>query len=176
TRVNVCSEPFFLLVLRSILTASAKVVIGNMDKTGLDKKIEIHNAQLEHLDRLVELEQQCFVTDRLSRRSLRRFLTSEHAVFLVALKDGVCIGYLLIIFHRGTSLARLYSIAIDEQYRRNGIGKALLVEGEALAQDKGALYIRLEVSQTNVEAIAFYHQFQYKEFGLLPDYYDDHAD
>ncbi|WP_416308035.1 GNAT family N-acetyltransferase/peptidase C39 family protein [Neptunicella sp. SCSIO 80796] len=147
-----------------------------MSDAALNRKIDIRNAHLDHLDMLVKLEEQCFVTDRLSRRSLRRFLNSEQVVFLVALKDGICIGYLLIIFHRGTSLARLYSIAIDEQYRRKGIGKALMLEGESRAQLKGALYIRLEVNQTNLSAIEFYHQFDYKEFGLLPDYYDDHTD
>lgn len=142
----------------------------------MNSKIEIEHARLDHLDTLVKLEKQCFATDRLSRRSLRRFLNSEQVIFLVATQNGECVGYLLIIFHRGTSLARLYSIAIDIQHRRTGIGKALMLKGEKLAQQRGALYIRLEVSQTNVGAIEFYHLFDYKEFGLLPDYYDDHAD
>jgi N-acetylglutamate synthase-like GNAT family acetyltransferase len=46
--------------------------------------VRIRAAKARDLDALVELESRVFATDRLSRRSLRRFLTAESAAFMVA--------------------------------------------------------------------------------------------
>ena len=45
-------------------------------------------ARLSDLDNLVLIEERCFNTDRLSRRSLRRFLTASSAKCLLAVVDG----------------------------------------------------------------------------------------
>ncbi len=136
----------------------------------------IESATLLHLDELLELEQKCFSTDRLSRRSMRRFLVSEQSVFLVAKNNDHVLAYLLVIFHRGTRLARLYSIAVHPQWQGQGIARALMDSGEAEAQTRGALHFRLEVSRNNHNAIRLYHSLGFIDFGLLPDYYDDHSD
>ena len=141
-----------------------------------EQVFNIEPASLAHLDSLLELEQKSFSSDLLSRRSMRRFLRSDQSVFLVALHQQLCVGYLLVIFHRGTRLARLYSIAVDPQWRGQGIARQLMISGEEEAQDRGALYFRLEVSNTNDSAIGLYHALGFKEFGLLQDYYDDHSD
>ena len=46
--------------------------------------IRVRKAERCDLDALVELEHRVFATDRLSRRSLQRFLKSPTAVVLVA--------------------------------------------------------------------------------------------
>ncbi len=137
--------------------------------------ITITSAKLPELEALLEIEEQSFASDRLSRRSIRRFLTSEHSVFLVAKIQQQCVGYLLIIFHRGTRLGRLYSIAVSSRWRGYGIARKLIKEGEKQAQEKGALYFRLEVSHTNTNAIALYHSLGFHEFEVLQDYYEDHT-
>jgi ribosomal protein S18 acetylase RimI-like enzyme len=139
-------------------------------------EIRIEAATLDHLDSLLALEEQCFSTDRLSRRSMRRFLNHEQTVFLVAMQDDLCAGYLLIIFHRGTRLARLYSIAVAPQWRGMGIARRLLAEGEDDAKARGALYFRLEVNKTNTSAIELYASLGFKKFGVIQDYYEDHGD
>ena len=138
--------------------------------------ISIEAAGLQHLESLLELENACFATDRLSRRSMRRFLASDQCVFLIAIDNGQCVGYVLIIFHRGTRLARLYSIAVGPRWQRRGIARLLMTGGEAEAQRRGALYLRLEVKNINENAIALYRSLGYREFGLLRGYYDDHGD
>ena len=82
---------------------------------------------------LVALEQHCFTTDRLSPRSFQWMISRAHAELLVAEQDGQLLGYALALFHRGTSLARLYSIAIAEPARGLGLGKQLLSRIEACA-------------------------------------------
>jgi ribosomal protein S18 acetylase RimI-like enzyme len=133
-------------------------------------------ASLEDLDALVELEQRCFAGDRLSRRSFRRWLTRPHDIFLLARRGQELVGYILILCHRGTRLARVYSLAVDPDYRGQGIAGWLMQVGEQHARDSGRLYMRLEVSSENKGAIRLYESLGYKQFGLYHDYYEDHSD
>lgn len=133
-------------------------------------------ATLEDLDALVELEQRCFSGDRLSRRSFRRWLTTPQDIFLLAWKEQQLAGYILILCHRGTRLARIYSLAVDPAFRGLGIAGWLMQLGEQRARDSGRLYMRLEVSSENKSAIRLYESLGYKQFGLYHDYYEDHSD
>ena len=134
------------------------------------------SAGKQHLEQLMALEAKCFKTDRMSRRSMKRFIEHNHAVFEVAECNGQLVGYALVLFHRGTRLARLYSIAVDPDMQGRGIASQLMKDAEKDAIEHGALYLRLEVNQHNHGAISLYKKFGYREFGLLHDYYEDHAD
>lgn len=128
------------------------------------------------LDALEVLEKKTFETDRLSRRSFRRWINGEHRAFLVATINAKLVGYILIILHRGTSLARLYSIAVDSDIRGRGLGRRLLVAGEKAARDAGRIDMRLEVRKDNTGAIQLYESMGYHRFGEYEDYYEDHED
>lgn len=133
-------------------------------------------AVVEDLPALLALEMQCFTTDGLSRRSFHWMITRAHAQLLVAEVDGHLRGYALALFHRGTSLARLYSIAIAAEARGSGLGKQLLQRIEACALEHDCAYLRLEVRTDNPAAIALYERNGYRRFALIHDYYEDHAD
>ena len=123
----------------------------------------IRNAQLTDLDELVALETACFETDRLSRRSFKHWLTADHRALLVAEVAKAVVGYILIIYHPGTRLARIYSIAVSPQQRGLGIAKLLMSAGEQAANDDGRLYLRLEVSVDNIPAIKLYEAQGYQK-------------
>jgi ribosomal protein S18 acetylase RimI-like enzyme len=95
--------------------------------------LTIRRALPADVDALVALEHRSFDTDRLSRRSFRRFLGSDTAACLVAADQEALVGYALLLFRRDTALARLYSIAVDPARRGAGIGAALIVVGAGLA-------------------------------------------
>lgn len=133
-------------------------------------------AVVEDLPALLALEMQCFTTDGLSRRSFHWMITRAHAQLLVAEVDGHLRGYALALFHRGTSLARLYSIAIAAEARGSGLGKQLLQRIETCALEHDCAYLRLEVRTDNPAAIALYERNGYRRFALIHDYYEDHAD
>src|SRR5690606_20029436 len=82
----------------------------------------------------------------------------------------------LVLCHRGTRLARVYSLAVDPDYRGKGLAAWLIHAGEKGARDSGRLYMRLEVSSQNNSAIRLYESLGYKQFGLYHDYYEDHSD
>lgn len=133
-------------------------------------------AVVEDLPALLALEMQCFTTDRLTSRSFQWMITRAHAQLLVVERDGQLLGYALVLFHRGTSLARLYSIAIACEARGTGLGKQLLQHIESCAIEHDCAYLRLEVRTDNPAAIALYERNGYRRFALVHDYYEDHAD
>jgi len=133
-------------------------------------------AVLADLPALLALEQQCFTTDRLNSRNFQWMLTRAHGQLWVAERDGLLLGYAVVLFHRGTSLARLYSIAIAVAARGTGLGKQLLERIEACAVEHDCAYLRLEVRTDNPAAIALYERSGYRRFALIHDYYEDHAD
>lgn len=133
-------------------------------------------AVVEDLPALLALEMQCFTSDRLTSRSFQWMITRAHAQLMVAELDGRLLGYALVLFHRGTSLARLYSIAIAGEARGTGLGKQLLQRIEACAVEHDCAYLRLEVRIDNPGAIALYERNGYRRFALIHDYYEDHAD
>jgi ribosomal protein S18 acetylase RimI-like enzyme len=138
--------------------------------------ILIRHAELEDLDQLVALENASFETDRLSRRSFRHWITTEHRALLVAEVAGGIVGYILIIYHPGTRLARIYSLAVAHQQRGSGIAKLLMAAGEQEAIEDGRLYLRLEVGIDNIAAINLYESLGFQKFGVYHDYYEDHKD
>ncbi|MCF5600049.1 ribosomal-protein-alanine acetyltransferase, partial [Pseudomonas syringae] len=72
------------------------------------------DAVADDLDALLFLENQCFEGDRLTARSFQWMIRRANACLLVAEHAGQLTGYALVLFHRGTSLGRLYSLAIAD--------------------------------------------------------------
>ncbi len=139
----------------------------------------VRTATIADLDALVQLETACFATDRLSRRRFRWMIQQAHASLLVSTSpesDAKLLGYLLLLFHRGTHLARVYSLAVDPAHQGQGIAQSLLLEAEQLALDEGCPVIRLEVRQDHPAAQRLYQKQGYRHFGDYSAYYEDQAD
>lgn len=138
----------------------------------------IRPATVDDLESLVALERRCFETDRISRRSFRHLLTRAKASTLVW-DDGPEAGlggYVLILFSKGTALARLYSIAVDASRRGRGIGHHLLEAAHREALDRGCVSMRSEIRRDNDASIALFAAAGYRQFAELADYYEDHMD
>lgn len=129
------------------------------------------------VDALVHIETSAFETDRLSARRFRYLLKKANALSLVAAgEDDIPLGYAMVLFNRGTSLARLYSIAVDPSKRGLGLGEMLLQAAEAGARDRDTACMRLEVRADDPPAQAFYRSHGYRQFAVHHHYYEDHAD
>lgn len=136
----------------------------------------IRPATPEDIDALVAIENLCFDTDRLSRRSFRHMITKAHAALLLDEEAGAVRGYVLLLFNAGTSLARMYSIAVHPEFRSRGIGRQLMVAAEQAALAQDCVTLRLEVRMDNASSIALYESMGYRRFGFYDDYYEDHMD
>ena len=136
----------------------------------------IEKARREHLDALVALENRCFTSDKIHRRSFKHWLTSEDTVFLVLLDGDELAGYGLALCNRGTKLARLYSIAVSPDFQKQGIASRLLEALEDGARQQQRLFMRLEVARHNTAAYQLYEKVGYRVFGEYTDYYQNHDD
>lgn len=138
--------------------------------------MQLRPAVLADLDALLQLERECFDTDRISQRSMRRFLKRNSPIFRVAEEAGQVLGYGLLLCHKGTSLARLYSLAVSPRAQGKGLGKTLMAALEDAAEADERRFIRLEVRTDNAAAIALYKNSGYKTIGKRPGYYEDGGD
>ncbi|MCF5706183.1 GNAT family N-acetyltransferase [Pseudomonas syringae] len=127
------------------------------------------------VENLLFLENQCFEGDRLTARSFNWMIRRANACLIVAERGGQLTGYALVLFHRGTSLGRLYSLAIANAARGLGLGKHLLQRAEHQAVERDCAYLRLEVRPDNLAAIGLYERSGYRRFAQVDDYYQDHA-
>jgi ribosomal protein S18 acetylase RimI-like enzyme len=134
----------------------------------------IRTATLNDLDGLTSIENRSFTTDRFPRRIFRYLLTKANAATLVDEERGALRGYVIILFNVGTSLARIYSFAVDPDFRGQSVGKALLAASEQKALDRDCVATRVEVRKDNAEAISLYKKSGYRQFDEVEDYYEDH--
>lgn len=133
----------------------------------------IRIATTADLPALVTLEHRCFDSDRLSERSFRHMLTRGHAVTLIEEEAGQLHGYVMVLFHRNTSVARMYSLATDPERRGKGVSKRLIQAAETAALERGVVSMRLEVRADNAIAQQLYLSLGYQQFAFVPDYYED---
>src|ERR1700682_5803928 len=75
-------------------------------------EVRVRPAERGDIDALVKLEHRVFATDRLSRRSLQRFLRSPSAEVIVAVENAQLAGIVIVLFRSRSVIARLYSIAV----------------------------------------------------------------
>jgi len=138
--------------------------------------LQLRAANLGDLSALVRLENRSFDSDRLSERSFRRLIQKGQATFLVADIGSQLAGYVLVLYHRATSMARMYSLAVDESLRGRGVASALIAASEAEALAHGVVSMRLEVRSDNFGAQRLYERLGYTPFAIQTDYYEDHMD
>lgn len=137
-------------------------------------------AHQDHLGALLSINQRGAPYDNISRRSFRRFIQHEQAelfVLEVAIDTGwLCVGYAILLYRKATKLTRLYSLAIDPDWQRHGLGSELLAYAENQAREAHALFLRLEVPTIDHQALVFCRQRGYVQLGLKAAYFDDASD
>lgn len=140
------------------------------------KTFRIGPAGADDLDALVALEQASFEGDRLSRRQWRQHLRSETVTLRVARCGATLAGAALVFHRRGSRVARLYSLAVAEAFRGQGMAAALLDAVEAEAAARQCTLMRLEVRVDNSAAQRLYAARGYHNIGRYRAYYEDGAD
>lgn len=149
--------------------------------SGGARSIAIRRARLSDIPALLALEQRCFPGDRLTRRQFRYMLTKANAVTVVADRSQgrqppTITGYVLVLFSRGTSMARLYSVAVDPDARTRGVARVLVQAAEEEARERECACVRLEIRKDNTASIRLFEQCGYRRIGEYDDYYEDHMD
>ncbi|CAM3759552.1 GNAT family N-acetyltransferase/peptidase C39 family protein [Rheinheimera salexigens] len=150
--------------------------LRNANATNAKPNIVIRHAKEQDAIALTELENSCFTGDRISLRSFKRFIPEARNDLMLLEKDGQLAGYFLLLYRAGTSLARLYSIAVSPTFRKQGLAELLMEQAELAAAKRYCVLLRLEVRPDNSSAVALYQKLGYSEFAIKHDFYEDHAD
>jgi ribosomal protein S18 acetylase RimI-like enzyme len=133
-------------------------------------------ANLADIDALIELEKMCFETDRLSAKQFRHFIRSSTALVAAVKQHSKLIAAAVLLFRKNSSIARLYSIAVNPTFQQHGIAQGLNQFLERFALKQSYSEIRLEVRKNNDRAIRFYRKNGYEAFGEYKNFYEDGAD
>ncbi len=84
-------------------------------------------------------------------------------------QDGLLVGYALLSI--AADEAHLLNICVDPLSQTRGLGRQLLRAMVALARDRRAQRIFLEVRPSNTPALALYESEGFNEIGRRPRYY-----
>lgn len=133
----------------------------------------IRHASINDLSGLVKLEQECFTTDLLSKHSFQHLISANSAAVLVATHERNIIGSLVIFFRKNSKIARLNSVAVHTNHRRQGIAEALCQQMEEIARQRDCTLLQLEVCVDNHAAIKFYNKSGYNTFAEHAQFYED---
>ena len=134
---------------------------------------EIRAAQPADIDALLAIENAAFESDRIERRAFRHAIRSPTMICLVASNDAEVVGYGIVERRRGSTAARLTSIAVAPKAAGAGLGQRLLAALEKEALAAGARRMRLEVHADNAAARKLYETRGYRLVATLEDYYED---
>lgn len=109
-----------------------------------------------------------------SERSFRNELQHPNGVFLVAKDGGRVVGYAGAWYV--VDEAHITTVAVDPDYRRKGIGRALTIAILDAAKERGMACSTLEVRAGNEAAIELYQQLGYVTTARRKAYYPDNQE
>ncbi len=118
-----------------------------------------------------ELDSKCFGREACNREYFFHAAQNERREFWVAERDGkiiACAGAEL-----DSDTAEIESLAVDPEYRRQGIATILLIKLLNAIKKRGVSFIVLEVRPSNKPAIALYKSFGFQIVEREKDYYLD---
>lgn len=133
--------------------------------------IIVRRMKEEDLDRIMEVEKCSFTTPWSRNSFLLEITKNQLARYFVAEVDGLVAGYggIWLILDEG----HITNIAVDEEYRRLGVGKKLLEELIILCEKYEMAGMTLEVRESNEPAKELYKSYDFVENGRRPNYYQD---
>ena len=131
--------------------------------------VEIRELVESDLDKVMEIENLCFISPWKRDDIFRELNGNEFANLLVAEINGNVVGY--VDFWITFDSATICQIAVHPDYQRQAIGSALLKEVFKECYAKKVLTITLEVRESNSKGINFYTKHGFNQFLVKPNYY-----
>jgi ribosomal-protein-alanine N-acetyltransferase len=135
--------------------------------------MEIVKASILDLTALRNLEQDSFQKDAWPLFDLIAVLTFPQVIRLKAVEDNQMVGFVAGDPRPSEGWGWIATIAVDQRYRRLGIGRALL---RACEGGLGVSRSRLTVRISNQIAISMYEKEGYATTDIWKAYYNDGED
>ncbi len=138
-------------------------------------QLVIRTANPSDLPGVCRLENLCF-KHPYPPQLLYMYMAMYPELFLVAEIDGRIVGYVCGVVRRD-GYGHIVSICVDPEFRRRGIGRALMESIERVFREVfGVCRYRLEVRVSNTPAIKLYEKLGFKIVRKLESYYLDGED
>lgn len=136
-------------------------------------EIHIETASIKLLDKLYEIEEQCFEQEAFTKRQISYLLTDYNSIPLVAKVDIIVAGFIIaqVEIENSTMFGHIITINVASPFRRRGIATKMLKEIEVILKQKGITECHLEVREDNSAALKLYHKAGYQRVGRLEKYY-----
>lgn len=130
----------------------------------------IRRMTAEDIKFAAEIEKLCFVHP-WSEQSIKDEMDKENSIFLMAFEGEQPIGYvgLSVVYDEGY----MGNLAVVENYRRKGTGRALMDELLKCCQSLDLAFATLEVRVSNIPAVSLYKSLGFDEVGRRKNYYKE---
>ena len=132
--------------------------------------MEIRKMTAREVPQVAELEKICF-SQPWSEKSVAGELDNPQALWLVAMEGDRLAGYV------GSQTVMdetdMMNLAVTPQFRRQGVGEALVNALVASLKEMGSRCLTLEVRDSNGPARALYAKLGFAEVGRRRGYYRD---
>ncbi len=137
---------------------------------------EIRQATLSDLEAIFSIEKNSFFLYYFSKSQLKYLIHRAKAVSFVYCKNSLIVAYAILLTPTALNQARLYSLAVHKDFRKQGIATALLQYSCEIAKLKGYKKIALEVRCDEKNTISLYERFGYVIKKRLTSYYENGLD
>ena len=134
----------------------------------------IRKARESDLDEIMRIENACFGTDAWSVQNMRDELVGQKRFYVVANAKSSAdqlIAYAGLAISSATSQADIQTIAVSEDARGQGLGRALMNSLLAEARSKSLTEVFLEVRADNQTAEALYRSLGFEQIDIRKRYY-----
>ena len=140
---------------------------------GESLSITIQRATINDLEKLYQIERECFTIEAFSKKHIGYLLQNPNTVSLVAQINSEIAGFIVGLIHQQhkTITGRVYTLDVASKHRRKGVGLKLLNEIEQIFVKRGVRICYLEARVDNVAALELYHKHGYVEVEKLKEYY-----
>lgn len=129
----------------------------------------IEKMSSSHIEEIARLEKDCF-SSPWSEDGLKSELNNDFARFYVAFSGDKIAGY--IGSHNILGEVYITNVAVFSEFRRTGVGKALVVFLVEEMKNENAEFVTLEVRKTNHNAISLYEKCGFEKVGERKNFYE----
>jgi ribosomal-protein-alanine acetyltransferase len=136
-------------------------------------ELRIESASLGHLNRLYQIERECFDKEAFTRQQIAYLLTDYNCISLIAIMNNEIVGFIIgaVDYERNAQVGHILTIDVAPDYRQKGVAQKLLREIEKIFKEKGFRASHLEVREDNIAALGLYQKLGYKKIAKLKNYY-----
>lgn len=133
--------------------------------------VRIRMMDLIDMDGVLEVENRSFSAPWTREAFYQEIVKNQFAYYFIASIGGKIVGYcgLWVVVEN----ANITNIAVDPDYRKQGIGEALMQGAVDMARMLGAEKLSLEVRVSNEGAQHLYRKFGFQPGGIRKNYYTE---